>query len=234
MFNLHKICLICLKIKSIQMALYKKTVFTFVIAFTTGFSFAQSGVKLTYLLSDFSNIESDILSGTKVDIFNNAYMFGVFHSIGVNGKGIVFLPEAGYGIYDSKIGVNKYKLRQISFGIPLKFYPFNLEGDCGCPDFSLRNKFFEKHFFLFLNNAIFYNLKNITIGLVEISDDYFSYKVGLGAGITLPLTEAIRFEPFISYNWGFDDKWTLWGDYISKTINYTQAEFGIRVAMTFN
>ncbi len=198
-------------------------------------SFSQTGINASFLSSDFSNVESDILPDSKVDIFNAGIMTGLFYSIRVNGKGIVLLPDIGYSFFDSKIDDKKYKLQQISVGIPVKFYPFNLEGDCGCPDFSLRNKFFEKHFFLMLNNAVFYNFKSLTYGDKQYRDDYFSFIAGIGGGLTVPVSETVILEPFISYNFGFNDKWSpemLYGMRTDpKTIGFNEVEFGVRIGM---
>ncbi len=201
-------------------------------------AFNQIGIKAAYLSSDFSNIERDIISDSRVDIFSNGFMTGLYYSIGINGKGINLLPEIGIGFYNSIAALNPYKLQQIFIGVPVKFYPLNLEGDCGCPDFSLRNKFFEKHFFMFFNNAVFYNGKSMTNDENQVWDNYFSFKIGLGAGITIPLTQIIRVEPFLSYNWGFNDKWVpamLNGERVeAKSINYTQSEFGIRLGVVID
>ncbi len=215
----------------------KKILLINIFALIGTISLSQVGIKIGYLSSDFSNIDNDILPGEKVNMFNNGYMAGVFYALQINGKGIVLLPEIGFDYFGSKVKEVSYKLQQISAGIPIKFYPLNLEGDCGCPDFSLRSKFFEKHFFLLLNDAVFYNVKSVNNGDNQTWDDYFSFKIGIGMGLTVPVSETIRLEPYLCYNWGFYDKWTSAmlpaNNLESKSISYVEVEFGIRVGMVF-
>lgn len=196
--------------------------------------YSQAGLNMKYIYSDYSNIEADIEINEKFDIFKFSYGAGLFYFHNVNGKGIVLMPEIGYDFANTSMDDGrKFSLQKISVGVPIKFYPFNLEGDCGCPDFSIRNKFFEKHFFLLLNNSIFWNIKKLSSQYTNIKDSYFSGKIGLGAGISLPVTDKIGIEPTIAYNWGFHDVWKKDFLYVrtdvNKTINFTDLDFSLRI-----
>ncbi|HHH54217.1 MAG TPA: hypothetical protein ENK91_11195, partial [Bacteroidetes bacterium] len=106
--------------------------------------YSQAGLNMKYISSDYFNIEADIEINENSDIFKFSYGAGLFYFHNVNGKGIVLMPEIGYDFANTSMDDGrKFSLQKISVGVPIKFYPFNLEGDCGCPDFSIRNKFFE-------------------------------------------------------------------------------------------
>jgi len=193
--------------------------------FSVLIGYSQIGVKAIYSRANNSTVN---------DLFNTHYdtsdhLFQDNFGLGINYRfqknGIEVLPSISYEIsLKNDIG---FSMNRISFGLPFIIYPMNMEGDCGCPDFSLRNKFFQKHLFLVLNSAILYETKTFeksgdVIENITINFNNIYFKIGLGAGFTFPVTESFSIAPTIIYNRSFKDKWKkdFFDDWQEKIFEY--------------
>ena len=202
---------------------------------------SQIGIKIAYNNTQYSEI-NEILNqatGTKEQIFNNIFLAGINYDLSIERTGIVLMPGVSYGMSYSKIEDHSFNLHRISFDLPFKIYPMNTEGDCGCPDFSLRNKFFEKHLFFLLSPSYIIDMKDLKTENInyKISNSYF--KIGLGAGITIPIVESFSISPTILYNWAFKDYWShelFPTSIIPEKIktNYTDINLEIRIHYRFS
>ena len=137
-------------------------------------------------------------------VFPLIYEFSAGYNFQFPNSSAMLMPGIGYSFSNSSIGEIEYKMKRYIFELPFKLYPFNMEGECGCPDFSIRSKFFEKHFFLLLNSAV--NLEQLRKGEGVIFSD-LNYKFGVGAGLALTLLEGLVISPSVSYNLVIDDQW---------------------------
>lgn len=169
--------------------------------------YSQLAVKIGYSLADNSKADEYLQNnGTDFNLFRNNYNFGLGYQYIFEGTGMSLVPGLLYTYSETSVGLAKLKLSRFSVELPLKIFPFNMEGDCNCPDFSIRNKFFEKHFFLLINSGVNYSFKNNShIEGFVIKD--ISYTAGIGTGISIPMAKNLLFSPAINYKWFFDDKW---------------------------
>ena len=172
-----------------------------------GTAYGQLGIKTGYSLADNSAADEYLIrNNMDFNLFRNNFSFGIIYQYVIEGKGLSLLPGFVYTLSKTHAGLSEFTLNRIGFELPFKIFPFNMEGDCNCPDFSLRNKFFEKHFFLMLNTGFNFSIKSNSFlensRMVDIN-----YKLGIGAGVSIPLAKNMIFSPGVNYNWFFDDKW---------------------------
>lgn len=179
----------------------------FFVLILSGRCFGQAGIKIGYSLADNSKVDEYLVdNNTDFNLFRNNYNIGIGYQYIFEGTGMSLIPGLVYTFSKTKVGNASLKFNRFSFELPFKFFPFNMEGDCNCPDFSMRNKFFEKHFFLLVNSGINYSIKNNSLVEDSVIKDV-SYSAGLGSGITIPLAKNILISPAVNYKWFFNDKW---------------------------
>lgn len=198
---------------------------------------AQIGFKTGYDISNYDNINVHLQSvEDNVDpVFQNIFLIGINYRYKIENSGFELLPGISYGLsFENNIG---FSLQRFTFDLPIKVYPLNMKGDCGCPDFSLRNKFFEKHLFFLLIPSYNFDIKNLKDDNknLQYSNSYF--KIGLGVGIAIPFTDNLSLSPAISYNWAIFDKWNESFFYKPTdgdvTSNYTNVSFELRFHYKF-
>jgi hypothetical protein len=179
----------------------------FFILIIAGKCYCQPGIKIGYGLAD--NSKANEYLGKRYpefNLFRNNYNLGIGYQYVFEGTGMSLIPGIVYSFSKTNVGNANLKLNKLSFELPFKFFPFNMEGDCNCPDFSMRNKFFEKHFFILINSGVNYSFKNNS-AVENSSIKDISYTTGIGAGITIPLFKNIILSPGINYKGIFNDKW---------------------------
>lgn len=214
-----------------------KIFYTLLLLFIFSRSYSQIGFKMNYSRASYTNIEERLNRNFEFErnILKNNYEVGVFYRYQVDGTGIELLPGINYRISPKDGFGLSYK--RYSFELPFIIYPLNMEGDCGCPDFSIRNKFFEKHLFFILTPSI--NFETKTLEREEITADFSNlyFKLGVGAGILIPLTERFSIAPAVVFNWAFNDKWSssILGETELKDISvvYNDLSFELRFNYKF-
>ena len=203
---LERLKLYCMKKSAISLEIKGGLLLIFVLLIYTK-SYSQIGVKASYSRASYSNIEERLKRQFEnVDkVFGNNFEFGLYYRYQIKNSGFELLPGINWKF--SPKGNLGLSYQRYVLEIPMIIYPLNMEGDCGCPDFSIRNKFFEKHLFFILSPSVNYEKKTLKREDITaiFSNTYF--KVGLGVGILLPFTEKISLAPDILFNWAFNDKW---------------------------
>jgi hypothetical protein len=196
----------------------------------------QASFKVGYSLADNGKV-NEYLNDTDNNIFRNNYNLGIGYQYIFEGTGMSIIPGIMYTFSEFNIGIAELRLNRFSLEVPFKIFPFNMEGDCNCPDFSMRNKFFEKHFFLLVNSGINFSIKNNSLVDDSVIKD-LSYTAGIGAGITIPIAKNILISPAFNYKRFFDDKWNK--EYLFtipegefKT-SFSELEFEIRMVYKLN
>jgi hypothetical protein len=139
-------------------------------------------------------------------LFRNNLTGGIGYQHIFYGTGVSVIPGFTFTMSTTDIPLGLYELTRVGIEAPIKIFPFNLEGDCDCPNFSMRNKFFEDNFFIMINNGINYNIKKYSDeAKMEFSN--INFKAGLGGGFAMPLAKGLILSPSVSYNLFFGDKW---------------------------
>ena len=152
-----------------------------------------------------ASLKSSLYEGSKR--FDRRLYAGAGFEFKISGKGLALIPYTGMSFAMGQNYDALYDLKRYAAGVFLRFYPFNANGDCGCPDFSLRNKFFEKHFFIFVDISGGYNRKSL-----ELDDKQYEYynpdfKTGLGAGLSIPFVKNVILDLAAGYSVTANDKW---------------------------
>lgn len=215
----------------------KKIALSGILMFIISNLFAQVGFKLAYDRSNYDNVNIQFQTNEdEVDpIYQNIFVAGLNYRYKIPNTGFEFLPGISYSLaLENNLG---FSLQRFTFDLPIKVYPLNMEGDCDCPDFSLRNKFFEKHLFFLLTPSYNYDIKKLKSESknLQFSNSYF--KIGLGVGMAIPFSENLSLSPAISYNWAINDKWNE--ELFDKptngdvTSNYTNISFELRLHYKF-
>jgi hypothetical protein len=195
--------------------------------------FSQIGIKTGLSIADNTNTQQDLfVDNQDIKVFRGNYSFGLSYQYIFEGTGMSLIPGITYSYSETGLNEGKLTLNRVGFDLPFKLFPFNMEGDCNCPDFSMRNKFIEKHFFLLLNTGVNYSFKRNSIlenaGLKDIN-----FKAGLGTGISFSVLKNIILSPAINYNWFFSDNWnkTIINALPDKDFSnrFSELEFEVRI-----
>jgi len=196
---------------------------------------SQIGFKAGYSRASYNNVEEKLKRqfGYEEGIFKNNFELGIYYRYQIENTGFELLPGINWKF--SPKGNFGLSYRRFIFELPLIIYPLNMEGDCGCPDFSVRNKFFEKHLFFILSPSLNYEKKTFEKKdlTVEFTNMYF--KVGIGAGILIPLTEKISLAPDILFNWAFNDKWdkSIFGEVELTDVSITYNDISLELRLNY-
>jgi len=177
---------------------------------------AQFGVSAKYNsnnFSDWNDFISQSPNTTADEIHENGYEFGLNYWMRLKDKRIEFLPELSYSI-NSMITSNTLSpiaippvevgMRSFNINIPAHFYFLDLNSDCNCPTFSKQNDFLSKGLYVFINPGISYNMHSATGGeTVNFTNSGISYRLGVGLGYDVGLSDLLTITPFFSYNYGY-------------------------------
>ncbi len=164
-------------------------------------SFAQIGGKIKYSRAGYSHITKSLHWEENLSSNFDKISVGTYYRHQFEGTGFEILPGINYTKFIT--ASDKYDISNFGLEVPFLVYPLNMEGDCGCPDFSLRNKFFEKHLFFLLTPALLYEQKTFE---GNTSRNLY-YMVALGVGMSIPVAERFSLAPALNYNWAINDKW---------------------------
>ena len=104
-----------------------------------------------------------------------------------------------------------FNLQQFGFDIKTNVYPLSLKADCDCPTFSRQAGLLEKGFFIQIAPGISYfqaeMMQESDTGLFELEGDNFSFKLGLGMGLDIGLSDFLTITPVVKYNRYFNAQW---------------------------
>ena len=176
-------------------------------------------------------------------------------------KRVEFYPEVSFrnspnipvsGLEESTGSSFASQIRRSAIGLNFNtaIYLFDFAGDCNCPTFSKDGDFFKKGFFLEFSPGIHYDINQVDGDLtilpisnikvdVESRDHRISYKVGIGAGIDIGVTDLFTLTPFFRYDTHFGNQWNLIeaierGRVIEGDLNIISHEyfrFGLRLSL---
>lgn len=99
------------------------------------------------------------------------------------------------GVSTSSSPVSYYQFTNISAGLGLRFFPFNMQGDCDCPSFYQEGNFFSRGFNLSLgtNYNSFGQNKHPRQSQILVDAQ---------AGIKIPLGKKLAVQPFVGFVFG--------------------------------
>ncbi len=183
---------------------------------------AQFGISAKYNSNSFEKWNEFFSTNTEPtasDVHSTGFEFGVNYWRRLKAKRIEFLPEISYsrnsttGIEfqsDTAFDNSEMSMSGIHFNLPIHFYFLDLHSDCDCPTFSKQSDFLSKGLYVFLSPGISYNTNSIRVPNIEnnadISNSHLAYRVGVGLGYDVGLSDLLTITPFISYNYGFSNQ----------------------------
>ena len=202
---------------------------------------SQISFKASYSYATHGEVTDIVVAnGGEKGFLANNFRLNAGYQIKIPETSMSFIPGISARYSRSDFGYVDYGMISFGFELPFKFFPFNMEGDCNCPDFSLRNKFFEKHFFLQVNSGLFYNFFNSqfdeNVQNVIRKQNNLSVFLGVGAGISIPFGKNFILSPAINYLYFFNDKWDrgfLFMDSSEMKTNHPEYELELRTIYYF-
>ena len=192
---------------------------------------AQFGISARYQSN--TNSQWDALyqnvGNTNDKLFSTSLEFGVNYWFRLKENRIEFLPEITYALANTNLNnesleVIDHKRRSYNFNMNIQIYPLDFKGDCNCPTFSKDGNIISKGFYWLLSPGISFHKLSSTFpddSTVSASDQSItSFRVGIGAGLDIGLTDIITVSPFAMYSQNFSNNWP--SQYYAYDINTTE------------
>lgn len=213
----------------------------------------QIGIRTKYLSNGIDNGQESIFQQFNEDIpFTKAYAIGVDYWFRMKDKRIEFLPEIGFAYSKSSLGPEQARTEfshsAIFFNLNARIYPMDFAGDCDCPTFSNQSTLIKKGFYFELSPGVALNNSSNDVewtdaegNIIELGSNFTSYKIGLGAGLDIGVSNLLTINPYAMYNYHFNVdhiSTNVPTDYIPSDPEYGttqgQLELGVRFAIRFD
>lgn len=209
--------------------------FVFILFFTISSSFAQTGFNVAYFSQSVPEWESTVF-GTRSN--ENLLSSGYSAELDVRIASLAnyrvdFYPTLSYnaskydsGALDFDSKTFNFDLKQYEFSIKTNIYVLSMEADCDCPTFSRDAGILEKGFFIqiapglsyFQSEAIgtiFDPISSIIEPTLISEGSGLNFKLGLGMGVDIGISDYITISPIIKYNRYFNANWEGLSDKIA-------------------
>ncbi len=190
------------------MKILKKAIPVIIFCFIFTSVFSQFGARAKYNLNTFSGFDQyidDHTTGSNDKIFSSSIGFGLDYWFRLKNYRIEFLPEAHMGLKTSSTFNSQGTITNLSyfgFNFNTQIYLFDLEGDCDCPTFSKQGPSLKKGFFFNVSPGLLLTNKDIANELLDppISSSHLNFKIGLGVGYDIGISDLFTITPMVSYN----------------------------------
>lgn len=219
---------------------------------------AQIGIRAKYLKNGIDDDQANFISefGSIDDALSSGFGLGVDYWIRLKTKRVEFLPELGINYSQTSMETEagnasaSLNYNYIYFNLNTRIYPMDFEGDCDCPTFSNQSTLIKKGFYFELSPGVGYYTSHYDSTLPTVinpeadhltgSEDGFSYKLGLGVGLDIGVSNLLTINPYAMYNYHFGRQYDT---AVSKLFpiayapggsNMSQLELGIRFAIRFD
>lgn len=164
----------------------KKLIPILLLAFLAAQIHAQIAVSGRYLSNSTPEVENIF-----IDLgIGSGYEVGVGYWFRLKNKRMEFIPEVSYGSISADGTGN---ITTFGFNSNIQIYPLDFHSDCdACPTFSKEGGLIKKGFYWIINP-----------GLLLVDSDInsnFTYRVGLGGGLDIGVTNLLTVSPFAMYS----------------------------------
>lgn len=188
-----------------------RPVFFFIVfSFVSVQMMGQYGVRAKYNLNTFNGFDEYVdskVNGAQEKLFANTIGFGVDYWFRLKKYRIEFLPEIHMGLKSTTlIGSSTLpsssSFSYIGFNFNTQLYLFDLEGDCDCPTFSKQGPSLNKGLFLNVSPGVLYNSRELITPIASApwSSSHINFKIGIGVGYDIGISDLFTITPMISYN----------------------------------
>lgn len=161
-------------------------------------NFGQIEVEARYENNDYINWNNKVISDVNgiSTLYNSApsYGLGLRYFIQPDKeRQMYYYGFAGFSTSSSPVFY--YRFSNLMAGLGLRFFPFNMEGDCDCPSFYQEGNLFSRGF-------------NLSLGASYNSFQQSTHSrqsqllVDAQAGVKIPLGKIIAVQPFIGFVFG--------------------------------
>jgi len=151
---------------------------------------------------------------------------GVAYWFRLKSKRVEFLPEVGYALYQmpNTKPVPFESASAFHFNFNTQIYPIDFHSDCSaCPTFSKDGGLIKKGFYWIVSPGISsYKFD----GFNDVTVDGVAFRIGLGAGLDIGLSNLLTISPFAKYNIAASVS-----DNIGESGTYNQLQFGLRAIL---
>ncbi|NBU51502.1 MAG: hypothetical protein EBS24_02615 [Chitinophagia bacterium] len=186
------------------------------------------------------------VSDTSQNLLNRSYEFGINYWFRLKNYRLEFLPEISYASSRTEINqeeflVNAHTRTSYNFNINIQLYPLDFYGDCNCPTFSKDGNMVAKGFYWLFSPGISHHTLSTEMdplsSFIPENATATSFRLGIGGGFDMGLTNLITLTPFIQYSMNFGIAWPeQYSAYAlanpendSNRSNINQWHFGIRM-----
>ncbi len=166
----------------------------FTICFSLNYGMTQVAISAN-LVNQKSQAPGGI-TGELIDVRSLGYELGLGYWFRLKNKRMEFLPEISY-VSMSGDGVGGVgDLTGFNFNANIFIYPLDFHSDCNaCPTFSKDGGIIKKGFHWIIMPSIYqHNFDS------NIFSNVTNFRIGLGAGLDIGLTNMITLVPFVTYS----------------------------------
>lgn len=207
----------------------------------------QFGLRTKYFRNNVADEVSqayNTINAADDEILNTGFGIGIDYWLRLKNKRIEFLPEIEFTKSGSSIASELAPIKNIGnttigININTRVYPMDFEGDCDCPTFSNQSTLIKKGFYFEFSpgasfNELNYDLAQIDGTYQSLDFRYLSYKLGLGVGLDIGVSNLLTINPYARYNYHFVSGSANILDIEKAYGNLSQVELGLRFAIRFD
>ena len=218
---------------------------------------AQIGIRIKYISNGIDDTQaSSIEEFTLIeDALSTGFGLGVDYWFRLKDKRIEFLPEIGINYSSSSADSDLFDIdmnyNYLYFNLNTRIYPMDFGGDCDCPTFSNQSTLIKKGFYFELSPGLGYYTSHFNTTQpfvanpegekITTSEDGFAYKVGLGIGLDIGISNLVTINPYAMYNYHFGRNYINAVGTLLPTVeidqggnDMSQLELGLRFAIRFD
>ena len=135
------------------------------------------------------------VSGGEIDVTAGGYELGVGYWFRLQNKRLEFTPEISYGASS----FDQFDITTIGFNWNALIYPLDFHSDCNaCPTFSKEGGLIKKGFYWLVSPGLIF--ANSDFGANLDTESKLTYRIGVGAGLDIGVTNLLTVSPFAMYN----------------------------------
>lgn len=175
------------------------TYIAFIVLTAIGYpTFGQIELEARYENNDYINWNNQVISDVNgISTFYNSapsYGLGLRYFMQPDKERQMYYYGFG-GVSTSSSPVSYYQFSNLMAGLGLRFFPFNMEGDCDCPSFYQKGNFFSRGFNLSLGASYNSFGQNNHPRQSQLLAD-------AQAGIKVPIGKYLAIQPFVGFVFG--------------------------------
>ena len=190
------------------------------------FGLSQIGFNGGYFFQQVPKWEKAVLGErTNEHLLANGYTAGLDYRLTpFENFRVELYPELAYSKASSDNILGQFNQDRFDFSLKSNIYLLSLEADCDCPTFSREASILEKGFFVQISPGISYSKTNFKNTALSQNANDMAFKLGLGLGLEIGLSDYITVSPTVQYKRYFNAKWDGLQDLVRQIDNRTEIQ----------